>query len=442
MGCCNEPAAALGSTAPLPNKHVNFAKGMVLGVDDLRQEFAYHAGRGRWLAREAIGYGRLSGLAITVDDTPDGPRLRVAPGSALAPSGQLICVPSEQCALLNRWLAKADNATQIDALAGSPPPPSVSLYLTLCYADCLTDAVPIPGEPCRSEDELMAPSRVADDYRLELRSAAPAQREEDAIRDFVRWLRAISVVDASPPAVLDEAALLAALRDAAQPWIDALNASPPLGSPSSPPPPLSDYLFGSPALSVTPAQLPELLGIAMRFWVTSLRPLWQTCCCACTPSASDDCVLLARVEVPVVFSGGVWLVDSAGEVSIDGGAAPLLVSQRLLQEWLLAGVAAPAPAPLPPPGGATIAVTAVNSNLALDATQHCLLCSGAPTLTLPAAAQHAGRVYIVRSLGAATALQPSGTDSIDGGPTLSVPAGNALTLVSDGVAIWRVIGRG
>ena len=76
----------------------------------------------------------------------------------------------------------------------------ITLHLVLCYADCLTRLVPIPGEPCRSEDELMKPSRIADDYRLELRASPPAQVEEDAVRDFVRWLRAnVNVVDASPP---------------------------------------------------------------------------------------------------------------------------------------------------------------------------------------------------------------------------------------------------
>ena len=443
MGCCNEPATALASAAPLPNKHVNFAKGMVLGVDDFRQEFAYHAGRDRWLARDAIGYGRLAGLDVTIDDTPDGPRLKVSSGSALAPSGQLICVTADQCALFSRWLAKPENASQIDAIAGgSPPASSVSLYLTLCYADCQTDNVPIPGEPCRSEDELMAPSRIADDYRLELRTEAPAQREEDALRDFVQWLHGVVVVDTSPPLPLDEAALLAALRDAAQPWIDALTLSPP-ASPSSPPS-LTDYLYGSPnGFSVSSSQLPELLRVAFRFWVTTLRPLWQACCCACVPAASDDCLLLARIDLPVIQSGGVWLVDSGADPLIDTAQAPYLISQRLLQEWLLSSwsVAAAQPSPPPAPGGVSIAVTATNTDLALGDAHHCLICSGPLTLTLPAAADEPGRVYIVKSLVAATTLATAGADTLDLTPTPTVAAGTAVTLVSDGATGWWVIGR-
>ena len=45
MGCCNEPVNELGTPTFDPSQHVNFAKGMVLGVDDFSQEFAYLAGR-------------------------------------------------------------------------------------------------------------------------------------------------------------------------------------------------------------------------------------------------------------------------------------------------------------------------------------------------------------------------------------------------------------
>ena len=58
-------------TAALPrapidvSKHVNFTLGMVLGVDDFDQEFAYLSARDRWLARDLHGYGTTCGLAVT-----------------------------------------------------------------------------------------------------------------------------------------------------------------------------------------------------------------------------------------------------------------------------------------------------------------------------------------------------------------------------------------
>src|SRR5687768_63138 len=107
MGCCNEPVTTLTGLPADPTQHVNYERGMVLGVDDFTQEFAYLAGRDQWLARDALGYGTLSGLRIQFEnDGSDGPRLHVAAGSALVPSGKLVCVAADQCAVLNRWLAK------------------------------------------------------------------------------------------------------------------------------------------------------------------------------------------------------------------------------------------------------------------------------------------------------------------------------------------------
>ena len=181
MGCCNEPVSTLTGTPPDPSQHVNYVRGMVLGVDDFTQEFAYLNGRDRWLARDALGYGTLAGLRVFAEeDGTDGWRLHVTAGSALVPSGQLVCVAADQCCVINRWLARPENAALVNRLLnpGSPPisppvlsPPAVTsglviLHLVLCYADCQTRSVPIPGEPCRSEDELMAPSRVADDFCL------------------------------------------------------------------------------------------------------------------------------------------------------------------------------------------------------------------------------------------------------------------------------------
>lgn len=340
MGCCNDVSVALSTAAPDPTLHVNYAKGMVLGVDDFTQEFAYLTGRDQWAVRELLGYGTTSGLALSLDDTAKGPRVRVSPGAAALPSGRLVCVPGEQCGVINDWLAKPDNAKAINALIGLTSPPKsntvVSLYLTLCYADCLTLPVPIPGDPCRSEDQLMAPSRIADDYRLSFRTSAPVQTEEDAQRDFVAWLKNVPVVDTSPPPVTDEKTWMAALKAAVQPWLDAESASPPLTSPPTFAS-LGDYLFDSPPTTLVLAHhdLPAFMRVALRFWVTVLRPFWMNRICGVSAAVDDDCILLGRFEVPIAWIGGiptgVWQVDgSATAIAIDETTRPILVSARLL----------------------------------------------------------------------------------------------------------------
>src|SRR5215217_6368234 len=223
---------------------------MVLGVDDFTQEFTYLSGRDQWMARDLIGYGTVRGLKVATEiDSVKGPRVIVDPGVAVSPSGQMICVPAAQCAYLRDWVT--DHAKEVEVVAGSPIASSIKLYVVLCYRDCPVDNVPIAGEPCRSEDQLMAPSRRKDDFCLELRVLKPKsslsspppelmfdsagfQREEDAIRDFVEWVSRIPVDSSGPSTPLDQ--LLDAIRNAAQPW---LSSSPP----SSPP---GDFMFGSP----------------------------------------------------------------------------------------------------------------------------------------------------------------------------------------------------
>jgi hypothetical protein len=178
---------------------VNYTLGMLLGVDDFVQESTYHNARRRELARELLGYGTAHGLQVSLEPHgDDGPRLRVSSGMAWLPSGTPVCVAPDQCCTLNTWLA-AHASTVDTALAGSPSSPtSIILHVVLSYRDCTTDLVPIPGEPCRSDEELMQPSRVTDSFRLELRVAPPKQCEEDAIRDFVAWLADMPVGASSP----------------------------------------------------------------------------------------------------------------------------------------------------------------------------------------------------------------------------------------------------
>ncbi|MBT9491862.1 MAG: hypothetical protein IV107_05850 [Paucibacter sp.] len=329
MTCCT-PSNPLGPGAAATDtcKRVNYTLGMLMGVDDFVQDQLYAGSRRRELARELLGYGTVHGLAVVIEaDGDKGQRVRVTPGMAWLPSGTPVCVEGEQCANLNDWLL-ANGATVDAGLSGSPA--SFSAYLVLSHLQCLTDQVPIPGEPCRSDDELMAPSRIADSFRLDLRTLPPAQREEDALRDFVEWLLGTELVATSP--ALDEAGFVAALRTAAQDWLNP--SSPPLSPPWLAP---ADYLEGS-----IPAGADEaLFRTALRLWVTELRPLWMArpdCSCNATPIPPlDDAVLLARLELALVATADGWQLSDAvaDPVTVDESRRPVLLTLRMLQELLL-----------------------------------------------------------------------------------------------------------
>ncbi|AQR73132.1 collagen-like protein [Sphingomonas sp. LM7] len=318
MGCCNATTATVPAIGtPDPGQHVNFVKGMVLGVADYVQEHAYLVGRSEWMVRDLIGYGTASGLAVRVEDDGEtnGPRVHITAGSAAAPSGRLICVGRDQCGSLNGWLQDPDNARRVsERTAGSPPATSITLYLTLCYRDCAIAPVPVPGEPCRSEAALMQPSRVADDYCLDFGLDAPEQWEVDAIASFSAWLDDIADEGpGSPPLGPDDWA--AAIREALDiVTADVEDASPPdWDSPPVPPLPVG----------VSIDEYDGFLKLAYRIWITEYRPRVMARRCSDPAGSEQDCVLLAALEVPLTHIGG----DAAAGWSVNGDAVDVIVEQ-------------------------------------------------------------------------------------------------------------------
>ena len=321
------------AVAPDPRKHVNYVQGMVLGADDLNQEFVYHRHQIHWLARDAIGYGTLNGLSVAVGPSSNGPEVSVTPGTALSPRGQLIRVVPKQCAALNAWLSLADTQQQLRT-HGIGPNDAVVAYVVLCFRDCQTDPLPVPGEPCRCDSDATAPSRITDDFRLELRLAAPAQPEEDAIRDFVQWLRSIKITGATSGYTGIED-FLQAIRDAARALTSPLQSPP-------------DFLYGSPPsnLVIPCNQLCDYLRAALRLWVTELRPLWQVQWatqagggCGCHGAVQtvgadgEECLLLAALTIQRTAGQ----VTDPRRVQVDDSRRPFVVHLRMLQEWLLCG---------------------------------------------------------------------------------------------------------
>jgi hypothetical protein len=113
--------------------------------------------------------------------------------------------------------------------------------------------------------------------------------EEDAVRDFVAWLRKIKIGDFDP-APGDAEAFLQAIKDA----VGNMNSTPP-----SPP----DFFYGNPPtdLRIPRQQVYQWKCAALRLWVTELRPIWQTQC------APDDmtCECLLLAEVRINRTGGI-----------------------------------------------------------------------------------------------------------------------------------------
>jgi hypothetical protein len=251
----------------------------VLGEDEFRQDQFHLRERDQYATRALHGYGTVSGLGVRYDDASG--RLHVRPGLAVDPAGRLICVPAEYCGSLVQWLA---DKVATDEVSGGLPP-SLSVYVLLCWTECETDEVPIPAGSCMSAEDSRAASRLKDSFELKLSLERPPVVGETA-----------------------ETSLGDGLAD----LVDQIHG-------------LLDVSGGSP---------PDTAGVAtlLRQWAVDRRPE-VVAGTACLPAPDQTCVLLARVDVELVDGPSGIGVSAA---VIDDGERPILVSTRLLQEALFA----------------------------------------------------------------------------------------------------------
>jgi hypothetical protein len=332
MNACFVTTATAAGQPPDATKHVNYTLGMVLGVEDFQQEFAYLAGRDQAVARHALGYGTLCGLAVGSRVAHGAPELTVSPGAALAPPGQLVRVDAPQCLALNDCLAERQ-AEVSQHVTGQTP--TLAAYVSLQYAERETDSVLVLGDPCRASDDLSRPSRTSDDFRLELAFEPPRQVEEDAVVELARWLGAhlAIAVEGETPATLDEVA-------------DALRAA--FASPRSNEPSVRFAAAVCVSFKVPRDRVSEYVRAALRLWITELRPAHrehvEARAIGCTVSpeqpepAPEPRVLLAEVRLRLVKELGtdLWTVsDEPGAIAIEEAGRPVLLTQRALQELLL-----------------------------------------------------------------------------------------------------------
>ena len=443
--CFSSHTNSMTVAEPNPAKHVNFNVGMVLGVDDFTQEFAYLSGRDQWLARDLIGYGTVRGLNVRIEvDAIKGPRVVVEAGVALSPRGQLICVPAAQCAYLKDWVA--DHSEDIAPHVTSPPDSDLQLYVVLCYRNCPTDDVPIAGEPCRSEDKLLAPSRLSDDFVLELRLERPNQREEDAVRDFMAWLKQVHISQTDPSTPLDQ--FLQAIRDAAAVW---------LASPLSSPP--GDFMFDSPpgSLVINLADASEYFRAAFRVWVTELRPRWiqRWHGCAAThiegdAAGDEDCVLLGQLDVPLLpISPGAFDIPNA-PIPVNQNERPFLVHLRMLQEWMFSsgtgGGGFDIVSLQPPPSSP---ISNVDGPISFDLKDEQIVIAnstnGVVRMVLPPTAGQDGRLMIIKriSTGSQVQIGANAGDQIEGQASLILTAQNRFVqlVANEKLKAWHIIAQ-
>lgn len=321
-----------------PLKRVNYTFGLVLGVEEFLQSDTYFLAKHHLENRLLHGYGTVCGLDVIAPTSPQL-EVQVTPGWAINPKGQEIFVPQLMCVQVNDWLQA--NLPALKDVFPVKAPASLNLCVVLCYRECKTDVVPIPGEPCQTQSSSTAPSRITDSFELMLcldsiaspplgspPSSAlgssglcefqPGQTEDDAIRAFAGLISEIEASTTGP--FLTLAQLEQLVRDLLQPPASPPLGSPPLGSPPHGPP----YYVRSHETS-------EFLRAAFRTWITEVRPFLAAAqgvgpCCP----PPEKCVLLAEVALSLNSN---W---TASAVTIDDSRRPFVVPTGMLQEMALA----------------------------------------------------------------------------------------------------------
>lgn len=266
-----------------PRKRTGYSIGMVVGADELSQDQRYLTNRDERHQRALHGWGVVSGLGVQFGDDNE---LQVLPGTAIDAVGRLICIDTTQCADVLSWV----NAQEEVTLSGD----ALDVWVSLCWAECETDLLPIASGPCKSLEDSLAASRVADSYELQLSLTEPPTRGE---------LEEIAASGTGSNNVINrltrDGASLTAKRNALERFV--------LGR-------------GDPA------------GFANR----------------CLDPVDNGCVPLARVRLRLSEGEGGFVFAAPQENNqVTTNIRPVVVSTALLQQWLL-NITAGGDSPGPP----------------------------------------------------------------------------------------------
>lgn len=292
-----------------PRKRVNYTLGLVLGVDELNQEQTYLMERDRLHNRALHGYGTVSGLALETRPSGADVEVVVNPGMAVDPIGRHICIDELQCAKLNAWLGREEVQEELENRFGATLPATFPIYLTLCYRECKTDQIPIPGGPCKTQEDLRVASRIKDDFELQFVFDRPQHPGEEAVRRLGEILSLVEIAGATDPVISEED------------FLDLIRTVD--GDPSLPSPPESIFVPAEEAV--------EYFRSGLRIWVTEVLPNVRGNA-DCRPDLDESpCLLLGRIDLTP---------ESDGTIAIDGieiveDERPYLLSTRVLQERVL-----------------------------------------------------------------------------------------------------------
>ena len=155
-------------TMPAEFMRVRYFYGQRLGVMELTDQAAYHAGKHAFHNARLHGAGVLCGLrAERLPEKSGGTTtvLAVRRGAALDACGRDIIVGVDQCIDVRAWFDKHKSRPD---LAGWTAGTTQRLHVALRYRECPTDPSPAPRDPCGCDNGGCEFGRVREGFELAL----------------------------------------------------------------------------------------------------------------------------------------------------------------------------------------------------------------------------------------------------------------------------------
>jgi hypothetical protein len=412
------------------DQRVNYAHGMVLGVDEFLTEQQHRLEKGYLHERALHGYGTVYGLHVTAEtaaEDSDDVTVTVSTGMAIDQYGREVVINCAQCARLGAWLAAQEQANPGTVVNRRGPSGELIVYVVARYASCLDNLVPLPGTPCTSSAETSVASRVRDAWDVDLTFDRPPMPRWDTDRRLARLLGSVEIVAGLPPEQSNEDQIIDAVHDLVERADEGPDNLWPESSPPTSPPGLPGYQL--PAETAA-----EALDRIFTVWITQVRPQLQ-------PDLSDpelpnptgpdgtDAILLATIRFLAAdpFDGLHPVITNFDEP--DDAGRPYLLHTGLIQE--LRSLKEPDVANAQPRELVTLAaIVDQNGRLSLDAWFQLK-----DPVALP------GQIEVFTESGVRANFSASATDA-NGNPVefshrwrLTAPAGFA---VIDNEQLWAV----
>lgn len=356
------PCVSPSTGALSPDMRINYAYGMVLGVDDFVQEQLHRLSHG-WLHHRALhGFGTVSGLAVasTAAAGASDFTVSVSTGIAVDQRGREIVIRCDQCARIGAWLAAQEQADAGIISRHLGPSGELTVYVVVSYAECVDALVPIPGQPCSSSEQSSVPSRIRDAWDVDFRWDPPEMARWDSDRRLARLLASVDIVAGLDPSLSDETAIRAAVADLINRAADGPDDLEPESNPSTP-------VWRLPAEEAAAA-----LDRILTEWVTRVRPHLTPGLAdvPSDPATADPAVLLAALTlVPAnPFDPSAPSIVACSQPDEEG--RPYLLHTQLIQELHRLGGAIVAPVTAAVTTAASVAVTVVDQTTVIDVWFH------------------------------------------------------------------------